>query len=626
MGQNLGPLNIKDSYQGLVQISGSILTNGTGSDITSLEVTASHATQAVSASFASSAASADSATSATSASFATTASFALNAGGNETGSLLTTASISDAQITFTKGDASTFDITVNNVVSANSASYVAGANVDGAVSNATSASLATEVNVASDATNATRYVGFVDTLNGKDNVRVDSTLTFNPFSNVLAATGFSGNLTGNVTGNADTATTASHADNAASADTATSASYATTASHAAVAADLSSAAALNISSITASVASFVTASITNLTTITGSIVEIGDAFVVLNTATPTSRYAGIQVEDSGSAPENYTASFFFDAETNDWNYEYSGSDPTNFGVAMFGPEYGTKGSPVYPTNNRILKGDGGHHVVDSSITDDGSTVSFTAELDVTGGVTASAGFNGDVTGDLEGTASFATTASHALNATTPTLDEVLTEGSSSTSNILLSSRTYSGTTISSGLSAQTYSIVGGSTTSDLILTGNNASSNKILLDGGAGEVQISGSTKVSMSFDVTGTSTLEDVVVSGSVAGEVSELSISSQTASMDLSTGNFFSLTLVSGSDTHLDVSNIQPGSTVNLQVFQPTTATDSHGTLSFSSEVKFVDGTAFEPTAVSGSEDVMTFIAFRSTALLGTGLKNFS
>src|SRR6056300_921560 len=41
----------------------------------------------------------------------------------ETGSLIKTASISDADITFTKGDGSTFDITVNNVSSSISSSH-----------------------------------------------------------------------------------------------------------------------------------------------------------------------------------------------------------------------------------------------------------------------------------------------------------------------------------------------------------------------------------------------------------------------------------------------------------------------------------------------------------------------
>ena len=47
------------------------------------------------------------------ASYASTASYAANAGGADTGSLLTTASASDNTITFTKGDASTFNITVD---------------------------------------------------------------------------------------------------------------------------------------------------------------------------------------------------------------------------------------------------------------------------------------------------------------------------------------------------------------------------------------------------------------------------------------------------------------------------------------------------------------------------------
>lgn len=67
---------------------------------------------------------------AVSSSFASTASYALNAGTTvNTGSLLTTASISNATITFTKGDGTTFPVTVNNVVSASyavTASYLTG--------------------------------------------------------------------------------------------------------------------------------------------------------------------------------------------------------------------------------------------------------------------------------------------------------------------------------------------------------------------------------------------------------------------------------------------------------------------------------------------------------------------
>ena len=125
-----------------------------------------------------------------------------------------------------------------------------------------------------------------------------------------------------------------------------------------------------------------TASIAYIENVTGSAKIIGDAFIILNNDTPTERYAGIIVLDSGSA--GVSASFQFDGLTNDWFYEYTGSDPLNFGVAMFGPEYGTKGSPTYLTNNRLPKGDGGHHLNDSNISDDGSNVSINSNTQITG--------------------------------------------------------------------------------------------------------------------------------------------------------------------------------------------------------------------------------------------------
>ena len=202
--------------------------------------------------------------------------------------------------------------------------------------------------------------------------------------------------------NAATATSSSFATNA---NTATSASFATNATSAATASFLPSTTNLNITSISASTAVFQSASIGYLQTITGSVVNIGDAFIILNTSDAT-RYAGIKIEDSGSGtPTNYTASFQFDSQTNDWFYEYSGSDPTNFGVTMFGPEYSTIGSPTYLTNNRLSKGNGGHHLNDSTITDNGTNVIFTTPIAGTA-ISASTGFLGNLTG----TASFATNA------------------------------------------------------------------------------------------------------------------------------------------------------------------------------------------------------------------------
>lgn len=121
-----------------------------------------------------------------------------------------------------------------------------------------------------------------------------------------------------------------------------------------------------------------TASISHLQTVTGSAVIIGEEFIILNTAVPAARYAGMKVYDTGSTAS--TASFIFDGVTNDWFYEYSGSDATNYGVVLFGPEYNTIGTPSYPTSNVIQKGTGGHHLTGSNISDNGSQVSITGPV------------------------------------------------------------------------------------------------------------------------------------------------------------------------------------------------------------------------------------------------------
>lgn len=139
--------------------------------------------------------------------------------------------------------------------------------------------------------------------------------------------------------------------------------------------------------------------------ITGSAKIIGDAFIILNNDTPTERYAGLKVIDSGSS--GATASIQFDGQTNDWFYEYTASgDPLNHGVVLFGPEYGTIGSPIYPTANEIQMGDGGHHLTGSKLYSDLSKIYSDLPF------SASAGF----TGSLNGQADTAISASHALNA------------------------------------------------------------------------------------------------------------------------------------------------------------------------------------------------------------------
>ena len=139
---------------------------------------------------------------------------------------------------------------------------------------------------------------------------------------------------------------------------------------------------------------------------------------------------------------------------------------------------------------------------------------------------------------------------------------------------------------------------------------------------------------ISGSLEVTGSTTLQSTIITGSLSingsqvitgslrGNVGALSISSNTASLDCSTGNFFTLLLVSGSDTFVNPSNINPGQTINLRVKQASVAS---GSISFASSVLQVSGSAYTPTATANGEDIVTFISFDSTNLYLSNIKNF-
>ena len=460
MGRNLTNLPISASFQYLLQVSGSEVNDGLGNDVDLLTVTASHASNAdfaTSASFATFASGAADTNAIYTASYSNpNLTFEKGDGSSfdvvisttvDTGSLMETGSVSDATLTFTKADASTFDLTVDNVANATSASYAATASFASNVSTPTlqqvtdaGATTTTDVRVVKINIGGIATEGDINVSSAGNaeifkasssfgvvigSVAQDYNLTHygntiqdgnvNVTGSVTASAGFKGDLEGN----ADTATTASYVETAQTASyvaganvdgdvaTATSASHAITADTASfLPADTN----LNISTISASFGVFQSASIGYLQQITGSAKIIGDAYIILNNDTPTERYAGIIVQDSGSTQN--TASFEFDGQTNDWFYEYTddGGATAEFGVVMFGPGYNTRGAHVYPSNNTILKGTGDHHIVDSIITDDGSEVVVAGDL--TGNVVTA---NTYFVGDLIGTASFASSGTGAFS-------------------------------------------------------------------------------------------------------------------------------------------------------------------------------------------------------------------
>ena len=100
--------------------------------------------------------------------------------------------------------------------------------------------------------------------------------------------------------------------------------------------------------------------------------------------------------------------------------------------------------------------------------------------------------------------------------------------------------------------------------------------------------------------------------LSGSVYGNVSIPAIASNTASVDISSANFFTLTLGSSVTTHISASNVRAGQSVNVLV---TTGTNS--TASFSTNIKQPSGSFYLPTSGSGNKDILSFVSFDASNL---------
>lgn len=221
----------------------------------------------------------------------------------DSGSFISTASISDATITFTKGDSQTFSIEVNNVSSSISASHAVNslsASHAEQADNATSASQAVSSSVVSDPNIA--YINKDNTFTGTQS-----------FTNIsVAGTGSFGRIEA----------------------------------------------------------------------VTGSAKIIGDAFVVVNADTPALKYAGLKVFDSGSGA---TASFEWDGDEDSWILVEEGGQSA---FVLTGPT-GSKGSEVNLSNNSLPKGATHRQLVDSNISDNGTTITLGSTTNVSGPLSAS---------------------------------------------------------------------------------------------------------------------------------------------------------------------------------------------------------------------------------------------
>jgi len=101
--------------------------------------------------------------------------------------------------------------------------------------------------------------------------------------------------------------------------------------------------------------------------------------------------------------------------------------------------------------------------------------------------------------------------------------------------------------------------------------------------------------------------------ITGSVNGNVVPITILSLTASIDCSRGNFFTLSLPTGS-TYFTATNIIPGQTISLKVVTQNNTTASID----SNKIKMIGTAGYFPTQIS-SIDILTFVSFDSSSLYG-------
>ena len=122
----------------------------------------------------------------------------------------------------------------------------------------------------------------------------------------------------------------------------------------------------------------------SLQNITASAVSIGTNTVILNTATPAVRFGGISVSDSGSAAGK-SGSLYFDSVDDEWIFVHQGNTAVTSSTVITGPEtYDNVGNETHLTDNKIPKMIKGFHIVDSNISDDGTTIKQLINTEVTG--------------------------------------------------------------------------------------------------------------------------------------------------------------------------------------------------------------------------------------------------
>jgi hypothetical protein len=109
--------------------------------------------------------------------------------------------------------------------------------------------------------------------------------------------------------------------------------------------------------------------------ITSSQLNIGTNIINVNTDTPSIRFGGLSVYDSGST--GLTGSMLWDSQDNQWIYSNPSGSEYDSAVFLVGPRNsGALGNEVGINCNFLSKGNGLHHMTSSGIFENGTTTCF----------------------------------------------------------------------------------------------------------------------------------------------------------------------------------------------------------------------------------------------------------